>query len=158
MVDRLWERLDQAISSRESQLEAAIGKYDKMQKTYEHLNKDIKRLTSNLNTLKDQLGIVSASSVESNDHHPLVTHLLLSLSLSQCMSKYSTSFVSSKRRSASSSSASLPVLSSFNEINNELSKIKLNIHRNEKDIRQNLIDAHQLQDDNYPNCAVLIQG
>ena len=59
VIDRLWERLDQAISSRESQLEATIGKYDKMQKTYEHLNKDIKRLTSNLNTLKDQLGVVS---------------------------------------------------------------------------------------------------
>ena len=71
------------------------------------------------------------------------------------MNKYSASFVCSKRRSVSS--ASLPVLS-FNEINNELSKLKLNIHRNEKDIRQNLIDAHQLQDDNYPNCNVLIQG
>ena len=80
MVDRLWERLDQAISNRESQLEATIGKYDKMQKTYDHLNKDIKRLTSNLNTLKDQLANVSPA-ISTRRFDSLLIILLVSLSL-----------------------------------------------------------------------------
>lgn len=58
-MERLWERLDLAIANREFHLEQAIGKYDKMQKTYDHLNKDLKRITTNLNHIKEQLNKVN---------------------------------------------------------------------------------------------------
>ena len=39
-----------------------------------------------------------------------------------------------------------------------IAKLKTEIHQKEKEIRQNLIDARKLQDENYPNTHILIQG
>ena len=40
----------------------------------------------------------------------------------------------------------------------QLSKIESGIHSKEKELRQNLIDAYDLQEENYPNSNILIQG
>jgi hypothetical protein len=55
ILDRLWEKLDQLVHSRETQLELAISKYDKMQKAYDRLNNQTNKLTKNLNQIKDQI-------------------------------------------------------------------------------------------------------
>lgn len=61
-IERLWERLDQCIDNREHQLEQTILKCEKLQKIYERLNKDLKNISQNLNSIKDQTNIVSLNS------------------------------------------------------------------------------------------------
>ena len=47
---------------------------------------------------------------------------------------------------------------SKSDFKSQLSKIESGIHAKEKELRQNLIDAYDLQEENYPNSNILIQG
>jgi dystonin len=62
MLDRLWERLDFCLNSRETHLEAAIARFDKMQKTYERVNSQSNKLGKQLNEIKEQLNDLFDSS------------------------------------------------------------------------------------------------
>ncbi len=58
VIDEMWDKLDSTMQSREIQLEQSIAKFERLQSQYDKVNKDIRSITSNLNSHREQLEIV----------------------------------------------------------------------------------------------------
>lgn len=132
LLESLWEKLDQSLQNRESQLEQAIYKFERMQKTFEKLNREAKNLNENLNILKEQLNL--------------------------CISKLksSTNSVVNEKSSKFQQMHSTPLFNT-GEYRKTIETISSNIRQNEISLRQYLIDAHKLKEEKYPNSESLIQ-
>lgn len=118
LVEKLWERLDLAVQTRESELEQAILRSERLQTRYESFVANTSRIDSDLEMLKSQLDL--------------------------CLRRFND-----QNRNKKSVS---------DELKAHLDRLESQVHVKEQDLRKALIDALQLEEENYPNSSVLIEG
>jgi hypothetical protein len=58
VIEEMWDRLDLTMQVREKQLEQSMLKFERLQSQYDKVNRDIRSITSNLNTRRGELEIV----------------------------------------------------------------------------------------------------
>lgn len=106
-------------------------RFERMQKTFEKLNREAKNLNENLNILKEQLNL--------------------------CINKLkSNGGVVNSDKKFQQMQHSTPLFNT-GEYRKTIDTIRSNIRQNESSLRQYLIDAHKLKEENYPNSESLIQ-
>ena len=59
----LWEKLDLMMSNREKQLDLALINFEQMQSNYDKLDKNIRKMCDELNSVRSQLVNVSYFSI-----------------------------------------------------------------------------------------------